>query len=254
MRRVPFKSRLAIQSPLYGIWAALGEAVTAEVCAAARFDWICIDAEHGPNSTRSVLAQLQAVAAYPVDPVVRLPNHDRSLIKRYLDIGATSLLVPFVDSAEQAADIVSATRYPPMGQRGVGAGLGRVSAWGADADYLTVASEAVTVIAQIESEQGLQSLERICETPGVDAVFFGPADIAASLGALGDVGNPKVCAAVLGGIETATALGMPSGVYTSDPGFISAARKAGTSLIAACSDVSLLAGGAREARARLMSD
>lgn len=162
------------EASLIGAWANLASSLVAEAIAAIGFDWLLIDAEHGPNDVPSVLAQLQAVAAYPVVPVVRIPNHDASLIKRYLDIGAHNLLVPMVDSAAQATAIVEASRYPGAGIRGVGAGLARASRWSLQGDYLQTANASVRLIAQIETESGLENLDAIMAVAGVDAVFLDP--------------------------------------------------------------------------------
>ena len=170
----------ADQTSFIGAWLTLASPLVAEAVAAIGYDWLLIDAEHGANDIPSVLAQLQAVAAYSAIPVVRLPNHDASLIKRYLDMGASNLLVPMVDNPAQAEAIVSATRYPMTGIRGVGAGLARASRWSLNGEYLTSANTEIRVIVQIETETGLSNLSDILSVPGIDAVFFGPADIAAS--------------------------------------------------------------------------
>jgi 4-hydroxy-2-oxoheptanedioate aldolase len=138
-----------------GAWTNLANPLVCEIIGSLGFDWILIDAEHGPNSVPSVLSQLQAIAPYATIPIVRIPNHDASLIKRYLDIGVANLLIPFVDSAKQAEDIIQATRYPPRGIRGVGAGLARASRWGSNKEYLHEANNQISVIAQIESLEGL---------------------------------------------------------------------------------------------------
>ena len=231
---------LAQEASLIGAWLNLASPLVAEAVAAIGFDWLLIDAEHGPNDVSSVLAQLQAVGAYPSVPVVRIPNHDAALIKRYLDIGANNLLVPMVDTPEQATAIVQASRYPTTGIRGVGAGLARASRWSLNSDYLESADPSVRVIAQIETERGLHNLEEIMRVDGVDAVFFGPADIAASKGMLGKAGDPAVKQVVLEGIEAARASNMPSGVFSGDQAFLKQCESAGARLLGVTSDVSLL--------------
>ena len=230
----------ASEKSLVGAWLNLASPLVAEAVAAVGFDWLLIDAEHGPNDVPSVLAQLQAVAAYPAIPVVRIPNHDAAVIKRYLDIGAHNLLVPMVDSVAQANAIVEASRYPSSGIRGVGAGLARASRWSLDSDYLETANSSVRVIAQIETEQGLENLEGIMSVAGIDAVFFGPADIAASKGLLGNPADASVQQAVRAGIETASAGNMPCGVFSGDQAFLKQCESAGARLLGVTSDVSLL--------------
>ena len=233
------------EASLIGAWANLASPLVAEAIAAIGFDWLLIDAEHGPNDVPSVLAQLQAVAAYPVVPVVRIPNHDASLIKRYLDIGAHNLLVPMVDSAAQATAIVETSRYPGAGIRGVGAGLARASRWSLQGDYLQTANASVRLIAQIETESGLENLDAIMAVAGVDAVFFGPADIAASKDKLGKPSDPTVHEAVLQGISRAAARNMPSGVFSGDEKFVKQCENAGARLLGVTSDVNLLVANGR---------
>ena len=186
----PFKSALAAGQPQIGLWLSMADAYLAEVAATARFDWLLIDGEHAPNDLRSTLAALQAIAPYPSHPVVRVPQGDTALIKQVLDIGAKSLLVPMVDTAEQARAIVAATQYPPLGTRGVGSAVGRASYWSARVDSLQVADDEVCLLVQAETTTALDHLQAICEVDGVDGVFIGPADLAASMGHRGAPGHP----------------------------------------------------------------
>ncbi len=233
------------QNSLIGAWTNLANPLVCEIIGSLGFDWILIDAEHGPNSVPSVLSQLQAIAPYPTVPVVRIPNHDASLIKRYLDIGVTNLLIPFVDSVQHAENIIRATRYPPKGIRGVGAGLARASRWGSNKEYLHEANEQISLIAQIESLEGLHNLEEIASMEEIDALFFGPADIAASMGKLGIPDDPSVKGAILSGIKRASALNKPTGIFSGDRQFITDCELAGCRLIGATSDVNLLVSGGR---------
>lgn len=183
-----FKRALAEGKPQFGLWAALADAYVTELLATAGFDWLLIDNEHAPNDVRSTLAQLQAVAAYASHPVVRPVRSDSALIKQLLDIGAQTLLLPMIDTAEQAADAVAATRYPPQGIRGVGSALARASRWNRIPDYLNTAADELCVLVQVETVQGLDNLSAIAAVDGVDGVFFGPADLSASMGLLGKPG------------------------------------------------------------------
>ena len=226
---------------MVGLWLALADPFGAEIVASAGYDWLLIDAEHGPNDLRSVLSQLQALAAYDSQPFVRLPHGDAALIKRYLDIGADHLLIPMVDSRAQAEALVAATRYPPEGIRGVGAGLARASRWGADREYLAEANGRVQLWIQIESVQALDAFDAIAQTPGIGGVFFGPADITASLGRLGTADDPEMEQRVLDAIGKAQALGVPSGLMTGSERFLGEARKAGATLLGVGADTALLA-------------
>jgi len=236
-----FQERLAAGEGMVGLWLALADPFGAEIVASAGYDWLLIDAEHGPNDLRSVLSQLQALAAYDSQPFVRLPHGDAALIKRYLDIGADHLLIPMVDSRAQAEALVAATRYPPEGIRGVGAGLARASRWGADREYLADANKRVQLWIQIESVQALEAFDAIAQTPGLAGVFFGPADITASLGRLGAADDPEMEQRVLDAIGKAQALGVPSGLMTGSERFLGEARKAGATLLGVGADTALLA-------------
>jgi 4-hydroxy-2-oxoheptanedioate aldolase len=154
----PFKQALAERRPQIGLWLSLAQAYAAEICASAGFQWLLIDGEHAPNDVRSMLAQLQAVAAYPVQPVVRAVSGETALIKQLLDIGVQNLLVPMVDTPDQARALVAATRYPPQGVRGVGAATARASRWGARRDYLGAANDEICLLVQAESTTALGHL------------------------------------------------------------------------------------------------
>lgn len=154
-----------------GLWLGLADPICAEICAGAGFDWVLIDGEHAPNDVRSILAQLQAVAPHPVHPIVRPVSGDVQLIKQLLDIGAQTLLVPMVETAEQAKLLVSAMRYPPAGIRGVGAALARASQWNRVTDYLHLANDQMCLLVQVETRLGLDNLDAIARVEGVDGVF-----------------------------------------------------------------------------------
>jgi 4-hydroxy-2-oxoheptanedioate aldolase len=179
-----------------GLWLGLANAICAEICAGAGFDWLMIDAEHAPNDITSVLAQLQAIAAYPVHPVVRPVAGDVQLIKRLLDLGVQTLLIPMVETAEQARHLVAAMRYPPVGIRGVGTALARASQWNRIPNYLHEANDQMCLLVQVETPLGLKNLDSIAAVEGVDGVFIGPADLSAALGHLGNIGHPDVQMAI----------------------------------------------------------
>ncbi len=238
-----FKAALRAGRPQIGLWSSLSSSYTVEVIAGAGFDWILLDMEHSPNDLESLLGQLQAAAAYPTTPIVRVPWNDMVTIKRVLDAGAQSLLVPYVQSAEEAKAAVAATRYPPAGVRGV-AGATRATRFGRIAGYAKKAHEELCVLVQVETKQALEQLEAICAVDGVDGVFIGPADLHASLGYTGETANP----AVLPLIEEAMRRIRRAG---SAPGYLSPveadARRmlgAGALFVAVGADVGLLARGA----------
>lgn len=237
-----FRARLAGASrPLAGMWVCSGSPTIAEICAGSGLDWLLIDGEHAPLSLESIQRQLQAIAAYPITPVVRVPANDRMLIKQYLDLGAQNLLVPMVDDAEQAAAAAAAAQYPPAGVRGVGSALSRAARWNRVDDYLQRAAEHVSVTVQIESATAVENVEEIAAVEGVDALFVGPSDLAASMGLLGDQTHPDVVAGVQRAIEAGHAAGKPVGVNAFAPATARAYIDAGVDFLLVQADVSLLA-------------
>jgi 4-hydroxy-2-oxoheptanedioate aldolase len=246
----PFKTALAAHQPQIGLWLSMADPYLAEVSATAGFDWLLIDGEHAPNDLRSTLAALQAVAPYPSQPVVRAVAGDVPLIKQLLDIGAQNLLVPMVDTAEQARALVSATRYPPLGIRGVGSAVGRASRWSARADYLDKADDEVCLLVQAETVTALNNLEAICAVDGVDGVFIGPADLAASMGRRGKPGHPEVQAAIEQAMKTIIASGKAAGTLTSDPALARRYLALGCTFVATGVDVLVYANAVR----RMASD
>jgi 4-hydroxy-2-oxoheptanedioate aldolase len=241
-----FKKALRAGTPQFGLWVGLAEPYVAELLATTGYHWLLIDGEHAPNDLRSMLAQLQAVAAYPVHPIVRPPVGDTVLIKQILDTGAQTLLVPMVESAEQAAQIVAATRYPPGGVRGVGSALARSSRWNQIPGYLQAAERELCVLVQVESARALQRVDEIAAVDGVDGVFFGPADLSASLGLIGQPGHPAVQQAIVDGIAAVCAAGKAAGVLAPDPALARRYLAAGARFVAVGVDTSLLVRAATE--------
>lgn len=235
-----FKRALRGGQTQIGLWHGLFHPYVTELLAGTGFDWLCLDAEHSPSDHHNLLAQLQAIAAYPVAPVVRAVSDDVSLIKQYLDIGVQTLLIPMVESAAQAARIVAATRYPPKGIRGVGSALARASRWNQVPDYLQRCEEELCVLVQVESVPGVQNLRAIADTDGIDGVFFGPADLAASMGMLGQSGAPEVQQAIRDGIATVRASGKAAGVLTVDAALARKYIEQGATFVAVGLDTNLL--------------
>ena len=249
--RNPFKTALAERRPQIGLWLSMADPYLAEAAATCGYDWLLIDGEHAPNDLRSTLAALQAVAPYPGQPVVRVVEGSQALIKQMLDIGAKTLLVPMVDTAEQARAIVAATQYPPQGVRGVGSALARASLWSSRADYLDVANDEVCLLVQAESTTALANLEAICAVDGVHGVFIGPADLAASMGHRGNPGHPAVQAAIEGAMRTIIASGKAAGTLTSNPALARRYLDLGCSFVAVGVDLLLFTQAARKRRTEL---
>ncbi|EYB69171.1 2,4-dihydroxyhept-2-ene-1,7-dioic acid aldolase [Deinococcus phoenicis] len=200
-----------------------------------------IDGEHAPNDVRSILAQLQAVAPYPSAPVVRPPVGDPVLIKQLLDIGARNLLIPMVETAAQARELVAATRYPPQGIRGVASALVRASRFSRNAEYLGQADAGICLLVQVESVTGLEALDEIAAVEGVDGVFIGPADLAASFGHLGNPGHPEVQAAIREAARRIRAAGKAAGILATDENVARTYLEWGYTFVAVGVDVLLLA-------------
>lgn len=222
-----FKKRLLNGERQIGIWSVLADSYVAELLAGCGYDWILIDAEHGPNDLRTVLAQLQGISAALVlqcerdprfsNPIVRLPYGDTVLIKQYLEIGVETILIPMVETARQAQLLVDAVRYPPHGVRGMGSGLGRSSRWGRFTDYVSTSADNTCLLVQIESREGLRNLEAIASVDGIDGVLIGPADLAADMGFPQQVGKPEVVQAIRSALEKLKNQNMPTGIMHTDP-------------------------------------
>lgn len=239
-----FKEKLHTNAPLLGLWQALANPYTAEICARAGFDWLLLDGEHAPNTPQTLLAQLQAVSAFPLEPIARVPMGEPVAIKQYLDMGFQTLLVPMVDSAEQASAIVGMCRFPPHGTRGVASATSRASGFGAIPDYLSKAHEKLTLIAQIESAAALAQIDAIAGVEGIDALFIGPSDLAASLGHLGNAGHPDVQKAIDHAKSRIDAAGKPAGIFALSPEDAQLRIKQGFRFISLGTDVGLLSRGA----------
>ncbi|HKT55065.1 MAG TPA: aldolase/citrate lyase family protein [Caulobacteraceae bacterium] len=238
-----FKKRLGAGERQVGLWCTLSTAFAAEAVAGAGFDWLLLDTEHSPGDVLTVLGQLQALSGFrDVAAVVRPASNDAVLIKRFLDIGAQSLLIPYVQSAEEARRAVSAVRYPPRGVRGVSA-LTRATHFGRYADYAARADEEIALLVQIETQAGLDALEEIAAVDGVDGVFVGPGDLAASLGLIGQLSHPTLVGAVEDAIGRIVRAGKAAGILTGDVPFAKRCQELGTSFTAVGVDVGILARG-----------
>ena len=235
----PFKAALKTGKPQIGFWLALANAYTAEIAGGAGFDWLLLDGEHAPNDIPLLTAQLQALSASRSHPVVRLPVGESWMVKQVLDIGAQTILVPMIETGEQAAAMAKAMLYPPHGMRGVGAALARASRFNAVPDYLQTANDQVCLLLQVESRAGLAAIEDIGAVEGVDGIFIGPADLAADMGYLGKPGAPEVQPAVEDGLNRIIATGKAAGILTSDPALAKRYLEMGACFVAVGNDVTL---------------
>ena len=240
MPRNAFKRALLAGETQIGLFLGLANAYTAEIVATAGFDWLLIDGEHGPNDLQSIIAQLQALAPYPVRPVVRTVDHDVARIKQLLDGGVQTLMVPMVESAGEAQTLVRAMRYPPHGMRGVGTAMARAARWNGVEAYFADADQEMCLIVQIESTAGLAGLADILTVDGVDGVFIGPSDLAASMGHLGNPGHPDVKAAVDAALARISASGKAAGVFSADPAVAAAYQAMGARFLLVGVDALLL--------------
>lgn len=241
-----FKQGLADGRQQIGLWCSLPGSYVAEAVAGSGFDWLLFDTEHSPGDVLTVLPQLQAVAPYDVSAVVRPAANDTVLIKRFLDIGAQTLLIPYVQSAAEAERAVAATRYPPTGVRGV-SGLTRATRFGRIKDYATRAQRELCLLVQIETIVALSELEEIAKVDGIDGIFIGPADLAASMGHAGDVAHPDVVATIEQAIARIRACGKPVGILAPDPDFAKRCMQLGATFTAVAIDVGILARGTENA-------
>jgi 4-hydroxy-2-oxoheptanedioate aldolase len=239
-----FKAALRAGQQQIGLWCTIPNAGHAEAMALCGYDWLLIDSEHVAMSLETMHAMLQAAAPHPTHCVVRPGSLDLVEIKRLLDIGAQSLLIPMVNTADEARRAVAATRYAPEGLRGF-AGISRATHYGLVEGYATRAAEELCVLVQVESVEALSNLEEICAVDGVDGVFIGPADLAASMGYPGQGAHPEVQAAALDAITRIRACGKPAGILTLNPDFLAAAHAAGTGFTAVAVDQDLLLRAAR---------
>lgn len=236
--------------PAFGLWLGLANSYSAELCATMGFDWLLVDGEHAPNTLQTVLHQLQAISGATSTAVVRTPTTDADTVKRYLDIGAQHLLLPMINSGKQARDAVAASRYPPHGTRGVGSALARASEWGTQDDYLATANAGLRLVAQIETPAAVAAVDDIAGTDGIDAIFVGLSDLAATMGYLGQPAHPDVQRAFAHVVARARHAGKPVGTLATSPMLAQSAERYGCSFIAVGTDVGLLVGGGRQLLAR----
>ncbi|MDB6141655.1 MAG: 2,4-dihydroxyhept-2-ene,7-dioic acid aldolase [Pseudomonas sp.] len=244
-----FKQAL-VERQQIGMFSTLGSNTLVELLAGCGFDWIMLDTEHSPNDMSELISQLQAMSAHEVCPIVRPAWSDMIMIKRILDAGAQTLLIPSIQSAEEAVTAVSFTRYPPYGIRGV-SGSSRAANYGLNPNYLRTADNEICILAQIETVEGLRNLESIAAVEGIDGVFIGPADLAASLGHLGDTQHPEVQAAVDDAFRRLRALGKPAGYLTLNEAEAERRIAEGIAVVGVATDTSIIMRSAKALTQRM---
>lgn len=235
--------------PLIGIWSMLNSTNAVEALGDSGYDWILLDGEHTPLELADAVDQLRALTPSKSIPIVRLPDNDPILLKRFLDAGATTIMLPYVQNAEEARAAVTAMHYPPLGERGV-ALMHRASRYTRTKDYLKTASDSVSLIVQLETPAALENLEAIASVKGVDAVFIGPSDLSATMGLLGEPDHPKVQQLIGETLERARKIGIPIGVLAVNPAAAERYISMGFAFVSVASDFSLLIQNADAAAAR----
>jgi 4-hydroxy-2-oxoheptanedioate aldolase len=243
LHRNSFKHAIAAGKLQIGLWCSLCSNIAADVVGDSGFDWLLLDTEHSPNEIPDLVGQLQAVSGGTATPIVRPAWNDMVLIKRCLDIGAQTLLVPYVQNAEEARRAVEAVRYPPRGMRGV-AVASRASRYGRVADYLKKADSEICLLVQVETRSALDQLEAIAAVDGIDGVFIGPSDLSASLGHIGNPAHPEPQKAMQDAAVRLKKIGKPAGILTGNDDEIRRYISWGYTFVAVGSDIGLLGRGA----------
>ncbi|WP_028955419.1 HpcH/HpaI aldolase/citrate lyase family protein [Sulfitobacter sp. 20_GPM-1509m] len=245
-----FKQALANGETVIGSWLSLGTVNTTELMGTMGFDWLLIDGEHTPYDISNLRNQLMALEASPSHAAVRVPSGETWMIKQVLDVGAQTVLVPMVESAEQARQLVRAMKYPPFGNRGVGYSSTRAAGFGGIPDYGQTADDQTCLLVQVENRAGLAALDEILTIDGIDGVFIGPADLSADLGYMGQLSHPDVMEVILDATRRIAAAGKAPGILSSDEDVLTAAIDAGARFVAVSIDASLLANAARASAKR----
>ncbi|MCL6233981.1 4-hydroxy-2-oxoheptanedioate aldolase [Acinetobacter sp. ANC 5579] len=248
-----FKKKLKTEQQI-GLWVGLADAYGTEIAANAGYDWLLIDGEHAPSDLRTTLSQLQSIAAYPSQAVVRPPIGSVQLIKQLLDIGAQTLLIPMVETVEQAQLMVKAVRYPPNGIRGVGAALARATRWNSIPDYYANAHENICLLIQIESVEGIKNLDEILKIDGIDGVFIGAVDLSATMGYQGNPNHPEVQKTVIDAIQRIRKAGKAAGILSTQHDVTQKYIELGTEFVAVGVDTSVLMNSLRELLSKYKND
>ena len=248
-----FKAGLRSGRRQIGLWASLASPISTEVIAGSGFDWLLLDMEHSPNDLRDIYSQLQVMAEGTASAVIRMPSDEPTMIKRILDTGAQSLMIPNVEDPDQARRVVASTRYAPRGMRGFSQAP-RAARFGRVADYHTKCEAEICVIVQLESTQALDNLEAIAAVEGVDGIFIGPGDLSTSFGYLGQQNHPEVARQIEEVIRRICRTGKPAGILTSNEELAHRYVVAGTTYTAVGSDIGVLARASEALASRFRAD
>ena len=246
-----FKHALKAGKPQIGIWSSLSSHIVAEILANSGLDWVLLDTEHSPNELPMVQSQLHAMHGGAATPIVRVPWNDMVMVKRFLDIGAQSLLLPYVQTVEEAKSAVAYMRYPQEGVRGV-AGSTRAAGYGRTRDYLKKAHTELCLLVQVETRKAMASIEAIAAVEGVDGVFIGPNDLSADMGHLGNWRHPEVWKVMEAAARKIRDAGKAPGILVGE----AEGRRCldmGYQFVAVGSDIGLLVGGADALAAKFKS-
>lgn len=249
MPRNTFKAAINAGKPQIGLWCSIPSNYTAELLAGAGFDWLLLDTEHTPVDIETVVTQLQAIAPYPTTPIVRVPVNDKTTIKRYLDTGAQTLLIPMVDTVEDAKAAVAYTRFPETGFRGV-AGATRATRFGRIKNYHVNAHKEICTLVQVESREALNHIEAMAELDGIDGIFIGPADLHASLGYLGERAHKDIMPVIDDAIRRIAKAGKAPGILTDSEENARRWLDCGATFVAVGADTGLLARNAEALAAK----
>ncbi|OZI37472.1 2-dehydro-3-deoxyglucarate aldolase [Bordetella genomosp. 10] len=235
----PFRQRLARPGVPLGTWLMSGATSTAEAMGRAGFDWLLVDLEHVPMDQKDTLHTLQAIAGTSACAIARLPANDAVCVKRALDLGAGTLMFPFIDTPEQAAQAVANAKYPPQGTRGFAA-VHRASGYGTATGYGARANDSVFTIIQLETPRAVSNLEAMAAVPGVDAFFLGPGDLSANMGHIGNITHPDVLAVIEDVAKRCQALGKPCGIVGPTPEIVRQFLALGYRFVAVASDMGMM--------------
>jgi len=240
-----FKNSLQNKEQSYGIWNAIADTYVGEICAGAGYDWMVIDAEHGTFDYRSIIYQFQAVKSYNTHSILRVPDSNPTFIKRILDTGVQNILVPMVETKEQAEKLVKSIQYPPEGIRGVAPAMARASLWGKIEQYNPEANKQIALILQIESVEGIKNLDSIVRVKGIDCIFIGPSDLASSMGYPGGINHPNVKKVIIEAIETIRKNNLSAGILALTSEEVNFYKEAGANMIGTAVDLLLLSTSVR---------
>jgi 4-hydroxy-2-oxoheptanedioate aldolase len=248
-----FKHALTQKETLWGLWLGLPDTSCAEICGSAGFDWVLIDGEHASFDLTSIKHHLQALAPHSASPIVRAEDGNPTLIKRLLDIGAQTLLVPMINSAEEAQNVVKSALYPPLGNRGIGSALARASQWNRIPQYIHRANDQISILVQVETQEAVNNIEAIAAVDGIDGIFIGPSDLCGSMGHIGNPSHPEVVAAIEHAINVINRSGKAAGILSLNPDDAQKYAQKGVKFIGAGVDTLMLRNAAETLADQLKS-